>query len=147
MKTLKRWKHDSMRFVIYEIIVFKNLRFRPYARKRISRRFQKSPLTPEGVLNRCLFGDRFQRIRVDGRPNRRKTLRFQTVTDRRRRGRGDSRDRFCVPKLVNEQLAFKIKMKNEEWKTGSGERGTGNGKLKNCNKAENWKRRYWWGIQ
>ena len=106
MKTLKRWKYDSMRFVIHEIIVFENLRFRPYARKRISRRFQTSPLTPEGVLNRCLFGDRFQRIRVDGRPNRRKTLRFQTITDRRRRGRGDSRDRFCVPKLVNEDQLF-----------------------------------------
>ena len=105
-KTLKRWKYDSMRFVIYEIIVFENLRFRPYARKRISRRFQKSPLTPEGVLNRCLFGDRFQRICVDGRPNRRKTLRFQTITDRRRGSRGDSRDRFCVPKLVNEDQLF-----------------------------------------
>lgn len=106
MKTLKRWKYDSMRFVIHEIIEFENLRFRPYARKRISRRFQKSPLTPEGVLNRCLFGDRFERIRVNGRPNRRKTLRFQTITDRRRRGRGDSRDRFCVPKLVNEDQLF-----------------------------------------
>ena len=29
-------------------------------------------------LKRCDFGDRFQRIRVDGRPNRRKNLRFQT---------------------------------------------------------------------
>ena len=82
-KTLKRWKYDSMRFMIYEVIVFENLRFGPYARKRISQRFQKSPLTPEGVLKRCLFGDRFQRIRVDVRPNRRKILRFQPITDRR----------------------------------------------------------------
>ena len=44
---------------MYDIIVFENLRFCPSTRKR------------------CVFGDRSQRIRVDGRLNRRESLRFE----------------------------------------------------------------------
>ena len=40
---------------------------------------------------------------MDGKPNRRKNLRFQIITDRRGR---DRRDRFCILKLVNEDQLF-----------------------------------------
>ena len=43
-------------------------------------RFQKSPLR-RAFSKRCVFGDRFDRIRVNGRLNRRKNLRSQTKTD------------------------------------------------------------------
>ena len=42
----------------------------------ISGRPQKSPLW-RGALKRYVFGDRFHRIRVNSRPNRRKNIRFR----------------------------------------------------------------------
>ena len=45
---------------------FENLRFRP------SRRIREGRVTQRTFLKRCVFGDRFHWIRVDGRPNRKK---------------------------------------------------------------------------
>ena len=48
--------------------------------RRRKRCFQKFPLWK--VFSKvCVFGVRFHRIRVDGRQNRKKLLRFQTKTD------------------------------------------------------------------
>ena len=63
--------------------------FSPFSKKSASSRcdfesctakryFQKSPLG-RAFLKRWVFGDRFQRIRVDGRPNRRKISPFSRV--------------------------------------------------------------------
>jgi len=52
----------------YDIIVFENLRFRPSKRKREASVFKKSPLW-RAFLKRCVLGDRFYQIRVDGRPD------------------------------------------------------------------------------
>ena len=57
-----------------DAIVFKNL-FSFIHSCTAKRHFQKSPLW-RAFLKRCVFGDRFHRIRVDGRPNRRKTSPF-----------------------------------------------------------------------
>ena len=60
--------------MMYYIIVFENLvRFRPSSRKRVASLFQKSSLW-RAFLKRCVFGDRFHRIHVDGRRNRRKKI-------------------------------------------------------------------------
>ena len=56
-----------------DIIVFENLRFRPSTRKRKAGVFKKSPLW-RAFLKRCVFGDCFHMIRVDGRPNWRKKI-------------------------------------------------------------------------
>ena len=71
--------------MMYDIIVFENLRFRPSAGKREAARFQKSPLRRE-FLKRCVFGDRFHWVRVDGRQNWR---------EKQQQGMGDMND-FCL---------------------------------------------------
>ena len=62
-------------------------------------RFQKSPLQ-RAFLKRCVFGDRFHRMRVDGRPNRsRKISVFKQKQIRdvwKRRKRFPSFQRVCV---------------------------------------------------
>ena len=47
---------------MHDIVVFENLRFRPFTRQREASVFEKN----------AFFGDSFHRIRVDGRRNRRK---------------------------------------------------------------------------
>ena len=60
-----------------DIVVFENLRFQ---------RFPESPLR-RVFLKRCVFRDRFHRIRVDGTSNRwKKNLRFQIRKDTCGRG-------------------------------------------------------------
>ena len=73
----------------------KNLRFRPSTRRRVA-----------AFLKRCVFGDRFHRMRVDGRPNRSQKIsvfkqkRIRDVWKRRKRFpsfqrvRVDGRKRF-----------------------------------------------------
>ena len=54
--------------------LFENLvRFRPSSRKRVASVYQKSSLW-RAFFKRCVFGDRFHLMRVDGRPNWRKKI-------------------------------------------------------------------------
>ena len=67
--------------MMYDIIVFDNLRFCPSTRKRKAGVF-KNVHYGERFLKICVFGDRFQGIREDGRSNpEKKNIRFQTKTD------------------------------------------------------------------
>ena len=54
---------------------FRKPPFTPSTRKRIAGVF-KNLHSEERFLKRGVFGDRFHRIRVDGRPNRRKKCPF-----------------------------------------------------------------------
>ena len=58
--------------------LFENLvLFCPSSRKRVASVYQKSSLW-KAFLKRCVFGDRFHLMRVDGRPNwRKKNRRFK----------------------------------------------------------------------
>ena len=71
-----------------KIIVFEKLRFRP-KKAGVFKIF-----TLECDFEKCIFGDRFQRIRVYGRTNRREKIRFQTKTDAC--GRGLNETKYCV---------------------------------------------------
>ena len=75
-KTLKQWKYDSITYgacailVVYD--VWHHRRKPPFSSVHTemrSRRFLKSPLR-SAFLKSFVFGDRFHRLRVDGRPNR-----------------------------------------------------------------------------
>ena len=72
---------------MYDIIVLKISVFvRPHVNGKPAFSNLKSPLW-RAFLKRYVFGDRFHRIRADGRPNRRKkNLRFQIKTDTCGRG-------------------------------------------------------------
>ena len=63
--------------MMYDIIVFENLRFRPHENEEVAFLKKKNPLW--GPFSKtCIFGARKRRLLVDGRLKRReKTLRFQ----------------------------------------------------------------------
>ena len=74
------------RYMTYNIIVFKNLRFRPNTRKQEAGVFKN--LYSGKRFWKDAFCDCFHWIRVDGRPNQiKKTLRFQTKTDFLKKGK------------------------------------------------------------
>ena len=71
--------------MMYDIILLENLGFPSVSRKREVGVF-KNLHSGKRFLKRCVFSDRFHRIRVDGRPNQRKNLCFQTKRDTCGRG-------------------------------------------------------------
>ena len=54
---------------------FENLSFSPSIHKRVASVFKNSSLC-RAFLKWCVFGDRFHRLRLDGKPNRRKKSPF-----------------------------------------------------------------------
>ena len=72
--------------MIYDTIVFENLRFRPSTRRQKAGVFKNFHPGWRAFLKRSVFGDRFHQIRVDGGPNRRKNIHVQTKTDTFGRG-------------------------------------------------------------
>ena len=87
MKRLKLWKYDSIPYgVCVLLVVYEDHSFCPTTRKREAG-VSKSPPLSKSFLNRCVFGDHFHRIFVDGRLNRmKKLIGFQSKKETSRRG-------------------------------------------------------------